>query len=79
MMLRLLKLAITNLRRIPSERSFPRGLALTFITWTIAIMIISTLGPNVEVRSVSMNYWLLAGFICITALPNKQIEKEQGV
>ena len=53
-------------------RSFTRGLALTFLVWSAAMVVISSLGPNLEVRVVTLNYWLLAGLVCVNVRRSKR-------
>ncbi len=68
MLFRLMKLAYHKFRN-SAEKSLDRTKALAFISWSFAVIMISCLGPNLEVRIVTINYWLLAGFLCVNSRP----------
>lgn len=79
MLVRLTRLAYRQFRQ-SARRTLCREIALTFLIWSIAVVLISCLGPNLEVRIVTLNYWILAGFVCVNSCQAKQqltAEQEQ--
>ena len=66
MIIRLGLQAFRQYRRLGST-NFKGMLALTFLIWCVGIIFVSLLGPNVEVRAISMYFWTLAGLTTVNA------------
>lgn len=59
-----------------SEDPFDRGLALAFLGIALAVSFQALLGPYFEIRTLSFNFWLLAGIIVSLGLKEKSSFKE---
>lgn len=59
---RVVLLSYREYSRLP-RYSWPRALALALLAWSAGLWLITFLGPNLEIRVVSLNFWLLAALV----------------